>query len=675
MNIFGIFINFLIVHQTNYQMVKKHLLLFFSLALLCGFSFAQDSSVYDHHEMFSPNFYPSAVNEYRTSDGQPGPKYWTNKASYKIAATLDDVKDAISGTVTITYVNNSPKPMKFVWLYLDQNLYRLDSRGQAKMPATGRSRYGDANSIFEGGYTIQSVKMISDNKGKISSSDVSKIVSDTRMQIRLASPLAANGGTVQFKIDYSFAIPKYGSDRTGILTTSNGKIYAIAQWYPRMCVFDDVEGWNTLPYLGAGEFYLDYGDYEYAITAPAKMIVVGSGDLQNPQEVLTATQLKRYNEAKNSDKTVIIRSAEEVTNPSSRPGTGNLTWRFKLKNARDVSWAASNAFIWDGARINLPSGKKALAMSAYPVESNGNNGWERSTEYTKACLEGYSKRWFEYPYTSAVNVASNVGGMEYPGIVFCGYKAKGAGLWGVTDHEFGHTWFPMIVGSNERKYGWMDEGFNTFINGISTADFNNGEYKQKRNNQALIYKYMFNPKSETVMSTPDALHEANIGMALYMKPGYALDLLRNDILGEDVFDYAFREYISRWAFKHPTPWDFFRSIENAAGEDLGWFWRGMFIENYKLDQAITNVSYVDNDPAKGALVTVKNLDKMVMPIYLQYATASGKTEMIKTPVEVWQNGNTWIVKLPSTEKLSSVTLDPNNVFPDINTDNNVWKSQ
>jgi aminopeptidase N len=269
-------------------------------------------------------------------------------------------------------------------------------------------------------------------------------------------------------------------------------------------------------------------------------------------------------------------------------------------------------------------------------------------------------------------VASNVGGMEYPGIVFCGYKAKAASLWGVTDHEFGHTWFPMIVGSNERKYGWMDEGFNTFINGISTADFNNGEYKAKERDMSSSYKYIFGANSETMMSEPDALKEANIGVALYFKPGYALGLLREQILGPERFDYAFRSYVKRWAYKHPTPWDFFRTMENVAGEDLGWFWKGMFIENYKLDQAITNVKYASDDSSKGALVTIANLDRMAMPVILQYQTVSGKTATLKIPVEVWQNGNTWIEKLNTTEKLKSVTIDPDHVFPDINVDNNSW---
>ena len=648
-------------------------LITFLLILSCVAAKAQTTnSTYDQHDLFTPNFYPSSVNEYRAADGEPGPKYWTNKASYKIAANFDDVKGEITGSVTITYTNNSPEALPFLWIYLDQNLYNLASRGQAKTPATGRSRYGDVNSKFEGGFNIKSVKIISTVKAGATATNITDVISETRMQLRLPEPVKANGGKVSFKIDYSFFIPKYGSDRTGIQDTKNGKIYAIAQWYPRMCVFDDIEGWNTLPYLGAGEFYLDYGDYDYTITAPAREIIVGSGELQNPQEVLTATQIKRLATARQSDKTVMIRTAEEINDPLSRPRKANLTWHFKIKNARDVSWAASTAFIWDAARMNLPSGRKALAMSVYPIESAGDSAWGRATEFTKGSIENYSKRWYEYPYNTATNVASNISGMEYPSIVFCGYKAKGRGLFGVTDHEFGHTWFPMVVGSNERKYGWMDEGFNTFINSLADLDFNNGEFKPQPRDKASLYKYMFGTRSETMMSEPDALKEANIGMALYVKPGYALTLLREEILGPKLFDYAFQTYIKRWAYKHPTPWDFFRTMENAGGEDLGWFWKGMFIENYKLDQAVTGVKYVNNDSAQGALVTIENLDRMAMPIYLEYETVTGRTSTIKIPVEVWQNGNTWIEKLNTTENLKSVTVDPEHIFPDINFDNNTW---
>lgn len=236
-------------------------------------------------------------------------------------------------------------------------------------------------------------------------------------------------------------------------------------------------------------------------------------------------------------------------------------------------------------------------------------------------------------------------------------------------------WFPMIVGSNERKYGWMDEGFNTFINTLAGDDFNNGEYKDRDRNKAMLYRYMFGKNSESVMSEPDALKEANIGISLYAKPGYALTVLRDEILGPKLFDYAFQTYIKRWAYKHPTPWDFFRTMENVGGEDLQWFWKGMFIDNYKLDQAVTDIKYVNDDPTQGALVTIANLDRMAMPIYLQYETESGKTDLIKIPVEVWQNGNTWIEKLNTNEKIKSVTIDPNHVFPDINFDNNTWTSK
>jgi hypothetical protein len=634
-------------------------------------SFAQnEKSKYDPHPLFSPLFYPSSVNEYRAGDGEPGPKYWQNRASYQINASLDDVKDAITGSVTVTYTNNSPHTLPFLWLQVDENLFDLSSRGQAKTPATGRSRYGDVNTKFIGGNKINSVKIISSAAGKSTETNVDYIISDTRMQIRLPKSVNANGGTIKFKIDYNYSIPQYGSDRTGILSTKNGKIYAIAQWYPRMCVFDDIQGWNTLPYLGASEFYLEYGNFDFTINAPANHIVVASGELQNPNEVLTAEQIKRFAQAKQSDKTVMIRRSDEVNDPSSRPKTARLTWHYKINNARDVAWASSKAFIWDAAKINLPSGRKALAMSAYPEESKGDNAWGRATEYAKGSIENYSKRWFEYPYNTATNVACNVGGMEYPSIVFCGYTAKTSGLFGVTDHEFGHTWFPMVVGSNERKYGWMDEGFNTFINTLAAADFNNGEYK--RANNPNRYKFLFGDNTEAIMNTPDAIRERNIGNSLYAKPGYALELLRNEILGPDRFDYAFRSYITRWAYKHPSPFDFFRTIENVAGEDLGWFWKEMFLENYKLDQSVKEVKYVKDDPANGALVTVDNLEQMAMPIYLQYETVSGKKETVKVPVEVWQNTSTWVVKLNTTEKIKSVTIDPDRVFPDVNYDNNKY---
>jgi hypothetical protein len=623
---------------------------------------------YDPHKLFAPLFYPVGTSITRAASGEPNTGYWQNRADYQITAALNDVTHVINGTVTITYTNNSPQALPFLWLQLDQNLFNANSRGQARMPVNGRSRYGDSKSNFNGGNTISAVKNITANTA------ADYIVTDTRMQVRLPQAVKPNGGVIKLQIDFSFMLPEYGADRCGILKTKAGDIFSVAQWYPRMCVYDDVQGWNAEPYLGPSEFYLEYGDFEVNITAPASHIVVCSGELLNPVEVLTPAQQKRMEEAKQSDKTILLRTEKEVTNADSRPKATTLTWKYKIVNARDVAWASSKSFIWDAARINLPSGKKALAMSVYPAESNGKSAWGRSTEYVKGSVENYSKRWFEYPYPVAVNVASNVGGMEYPGIVFCGSGATTDGLFGVTDHEFGHTWFPMIVGSNERKYGWMDEGFNTFINSLADDDFNNGEYKSYPVSTELIAENMFSNSSEAIMLTPDAMKEYNIGNGLYGKPGYGLELLRNYIIGPDRFDYAFRTYINRWAYKHPTPWDFFRTMDNAAGEDLGWFWRGWFMENYKLDQSITGVNYVKDNAADGAIVHIANLEQMAMPVSITYQTKSGKKGVIDLPVEIWNNTATWSVKLPTTEALQTVNIDIDKRFPDVNFANNVWKA-
>ena len=639
--------------------------------------FGQQSPIvskYDYHEAFAPLFYTKNGTETRSASGQPGAKYWQNRADYQIKASLNDKNSEITGSEVVTYINNSPDKLSFLWMNVDQNLFKSDSRGNAVIPVTG-SRNGAKGQVFDGGHKIKSVKIITSSKGKVSETEAKFFITDKRMQIMLPKELNANGGIVKLKIEFSYISPIYGSDRTGVLDTKNGKIFTIAQWYPRMCVYDDVKGWNSLPYIGAGEFYLEYGDFDVTITAPSNHIVVCSGELVNPTEVYTPEQQKRWAMASQSDKTVVIRSADEVTNPASRPATkATLNWHFKMKNARDVSWASSASFIIDAARINLPSGKKSMAISAYPIESDGNAAWGRSTEYTKASIENYSKRWLEYPYPAATNVAGNEGGMEYPGIVFCGWESKGADLWGVTDHEFGHIWFPMIVGSNERLFAWMDEGFNTFINSLSSVDFNKGEYKMPAMNlHEMSYPYT-NSNIEPIVTAPDGMKEANVGLLAYSKPSSGLVILREQILGEERFDLAFRTYISRWAYKHPSPDDFYRTMENVSGEDLNWFWRSWFINNGRLDQGMNGVKYIKNDPKLGAIISIDNLEKMPMPVILDIKTVSGKTSRVKLPVEIWQRNKLWSFKHNSTEEIESIILDPDHVFPDSNEDNNSWKS-
>ncbi len=653
-------------------------LLQLALLLVIASSWSQQNSTkqvskYNYQETFAPFFYTKNGTNTRSASGQPGFEYWQNRADYQLSVKLDEANNEISGSGIISYTNNSPDKMSFLWMHLDQNLFKDDSRGTAVIPITG-SRNGAQGQIFDGGFKIKSVKILFSNKGVSTEKEVKYLINDTRMQVFLPQELNSKGGNVKIKIDFSFISPNEGSDRMGILGTMFGKIFTVAQWYPRMCVYDDIQGWNTNPYLGASEFYLEYGDFDVNITAPSNHFVVCSGELVNSKEVYSIEQQKRWEQASKSDQTVVIRSAEEVKNNSNIVSKANKTWRFKIKNARDVSWASSAAFILDASRINLPSGKKSIAISAYPIESNGNRAWSRSTEYTKTSIEHYSQKWFEYPYPAAVNVAGIVGGMEYPGIVFCDYKAKNADLWGVTDHEFGHIWFPMIVGSNERLFAWMDEGFNTFINTLSAEDFNKGEYKGKVTDLHLESEKYTSPNLETIMSSPDNMKEVNIGTLGYSKPGTGLVILREQILGKERFDAAFRTYVERWAYKHPAPDDFFRTIEDVAGEDLSWFWRGWFVHNWRLDQGINSVKYVDNNPKLGILITVENFEKMAMPVILDIKTKSGKISRIKLPVEIWQKNVDWTFKYNSTEEIQSVVLDPDHVFPDCNESNNSWKS-
>jgi hypothetical protein len=624
-----------------------------------------DSIKYDHNEVFGPITWPVTTGGTRSANGQPGHNYWQNRADYQIKASLNEGASdtTVTGEVMISYTNNSPDNLDHLWLQLDQNLFRPDSRGAATVPIGG-DRF-DVKGFSRGGYHIESVSVT--YKGQ--SYKLDPVITDARMQLRLKTPMGAKGEKISVKVNYSFSIPFYGADRMGRKRFKDGYVYEIAQWYPRMCVYDDVEGWNTLPYMGLGEFYCDYGDFDYYITAPADMTVVGSGDLENGAQVLTATQQSRLAAARASDKTIMIIKPEEVNSESTHPFKGTRTWHFKMLNTRDVSWAASKAFIWDAARVNFPSGRKGIAMSTYPVESSGDDSWGRSTEYLKSSIEIYSDKFFEYPWNSAVNVSGVALGMEYPGIIFCLSNLKKGGLWGDVTHEIGHNWFPMIVGSNERKYMWMDEGFNTFINEYSTEKFNHGEYFNSKNRPANGIARMMTTEKDPLMVAPEAQNEYG---QYYVKTSMGLDMLRNVVLGPDRFDYAFHQYIKHWAFKHPLPYDFFRAMNDAAGEDLNWFFQPWFFTTWKLDQAIQGVKYPKGDGANGALITLVNKEKVAMPVDLKITQANGKSEILHLPVNIWQRGGTWTFIYPSTSAIQSMEIDPDHQLPDVDRKNNVW---
>ncbi len=627
-------------------------------------------SNYQPADLFSPAFYNERGTEFHAPNGNPGPKYWQNRVNYHIKAAIDTNSETLTATETIDYTNNSPDALQYLWLQLDQNTYKKDSRSNFYTDFT------DSLRLHTDGYQIESVTV---DYGKYKK-PVNFIITDTRMQVRLDKPVLPNKGTIKLLIKYRYTIPGTFGNRTDHFETRNGKIYEMAQWFPRMCVYDNTVGWDTLPFLGAGEFYLEYGDIDYEITVPWDMIIAGSGELVNSNQVLTQTEISRLASARQSDQTIMIRRVDEINKASSRPvHSGTLTWHFKMYNTRDVAFGASKAYIWDAARVNLPDGKKALAMSVYPIESAGNDGWGRATEYLKKSIEYFSAKWFVYPWPVAVNEAGMAGGMEYPGIVFDGINDKTKELYWVTAHEIGHNWFPMIVGSNERRYAFMDEGFNTFIDIYASDAFNNGEYGLKRDGEYApgggnpadeIIPTLVDPDAPTIMTAADAVSEKYRHNVEYFKAAFGLVLLREQILGHDRFDYAFRNYINQWAFKHPQPDDFFRSMDNGAGEDLSWFWKGWYYNNLKLDFELVAAEYVHNDPKQGLKVTVANLEQMPMPFTVEVKLRDGSSKRVQVPVEAWIQNRMVSFVIPTTTEAKSVVVDPDAALPDLNRGNN-----
>ncbi len=610
--------------------------------------------------IFSPIDLPTA-NEQRLASGVPGPAYWQQRADYSIDVTLDADDETITGRETITYTNNSPHDLDYLWLNLEQNLFKTDSQGARSVPQG--TRFAN-RSAFEGGYNDL---IVTGSQGELPIS-----VYDTLGRIDLPEPLLS-GQKMQFDVSWTFQIPKYGADRLAIEEVEQGKVFEIAQWFPNLCVYDDTHGWNTLDYLGQGEFYTNFGDYDVRITVPGNHIVVATGTLQNPEAVLTETQLQRLTEAHSSDETVVIRSADEVGDPATRPEADELlTWQFKAHDVRTFAFSSSDAFIWDAAFLpdSGPDHTGTLVQSAYPKEALPL--WEQSTQMLKTAIKGYNQRWFTYPYPSAINVNGKVGGMEYPMIIYCRARKDEHRLYGVTTHEIGHNWFPMVVSNDERRHAWMDEGFNTFINHYSRADwFPDEENSGGRAGARRIASRMVRPNQQPIMTYADRVHPRSLGFLAYAKTAAGLIMLREQILGEERFDAAFRAYIKQWAFKNPQPADFFRSMEDGAGVDLAWFWRGWFMETSTLDQAVTSVT--QNEEKGTALVTIFNLGELVMPVVLEVRYADGTRQRKTLPVQIWAYSTKWSTSISTDGKaIASITIDPDKAFPDVDLSNNVW---
>jgi hypothetical protein len=636
----------------------------------CSLSvFAASAPDFEPRESFAPFVYPQPASPQRSAAGVPGPGYWQNRADYSIKAKLDPTSDMLTGEETITYTNHSPDALPVLWLQLDQDRYRTDARGAFADESFPKQ--------FTDGYKIESVDIL---EGKLSQHAAWDVV-DTRMQVTLPEALRPKDGRIQLRIRWHHTVPGPFGNRTDVDHSKNGDIFEIAQWYPRLCVYDDVRGWDTAPFLNQ-EFYLEYGDIDYSVTVPWDMIVVGSGELMNPQAVLTAKERQRLEQARHSDATVMIRSPEEVTDPASRPvQTGDLTWHFQMKQTRDVAFGASKAYVWDAARIDLPQGKTALAMSAYPVESAGDQAWGRATEYLKASVEYFSKQWFPYTYPVAINEAGTAGGMEYPGITFDAKDAEGALLHWVVAHEIGHNWFPMVVGSDERRDAFMDEGFNTFIDVYEADAFNHGEFAPKRDSEYApgkgnpaeeLVPIIADPDAPPPLTTSELVLEKYRHPITYFKSAYGLVLLREVILGPERFDASFHRYIAAWAFQHPKPSDFFRFMDSDAGEDLSWFWRGWYQHNWPLDQAVTGVKPADGGWSKGALVTLANYRKLVMPTTLEVDYVDGSKRELRIPVETWMLHKSITFTVPGTAAVKSAMLDPRHLLPDMDRSNDSY---
>jgi hypothetical protein len=599
-------------------------------------------------------------NQYRGASGAPGPAYWQQRADYQIAATLDTANGgAVSGQVTIRYTNHSPDTLRFVWLQLDQNLFRANSLGASLFPA----RQPRAANGFRGGYELADVA--------VDGQAVTPKVADTRMRLDLAQPVAPRGGRATITMRFRFAVPADGAGRMG----RDGTLYELAQWYPRMAVYDDVRGWHTDPYLGQGEFHLEYGDVDYAVTVPAGYVVAGSGTLQNAEQLLTATQRERLARARASaatpgtnDGVVAVVTREEAERAARTPAAGTRTWRFRAERVRDVAWAAAPDLRWDATSWN-----GVLCQAYYPWPRAG-RAWESGAEQTCWSIRTYSGLVHPYPYPQATSVAGPVGGMEYPMLVMVHYgTADPASIFETLDHEQGHQWFPMLVGSDERRYAWQDEGFDTYLNAFSTerrypgtsawADLK-ADWERARAGGVDV----------PLMTRPDHLDPAAVGPLAYRKPAAALLALRNHVVGAEAFDRALREYARRWAFRHPTPGDFFRTVEDVTGHDLAWFWRAFWYGTEVLDLALEGVETGEAEGRRVATLAVRQLTGVPFPVAARLKFADGTTRDVRLPVDAWAHARDGRVTLPVEVPAAVVgaRLWPDPTAPDWNPANDAW---
>ena len=679
-------------------------------------------------------------NTYRTASGAPGKDYWQQRADYKIELTLDDVKQQIEGTETITYFNQSPDPLDYLWLQLDQNFRAQDSETPLvteyfmKDSVSAKELFTIQNN-FDGGFRIDKVL---DEAGQ----PLAYFINKTMMRINLEQPLLP-GAQMTFQVDWHYKINDRMSlgGRSGYeyFPKDDNYSYTIAQFYPRMAVYDDVEGWQNKQFLGRGEFALSFGNFEVAMTVPEDFIVGATGTLQNPKDVLTSKEQLRFEKAKQSfEDPVIIVTQEEAIQKEAHKKRGKATWTFKADSVRDFAFAASRKYIWDAMAVDL-NGKKSLAMSYYPKE--GNPLWEsHSTRAVRQTLITYSRHTIDYPYPVAISVHAASVGMEYPMICFNFGRPEADGTYtdetkwrmiSVIIHEVGHNFFPMIINSDERQWTWMDEGLDSFVQSIATKEYD-ANFPVGRGAPEQIIPYMSGEQGllRPIMTNSEQILQ--FGNNAYAKPATALSILRETVMGPELFDYAFKKYAERWAFKSPAPADFFRTMEDASAIDLDWFWRGWFYTTDYVDIGVEEVKHYRMQTEEEGLekrqisgedkklnteqkrfteevntfvfknteakeyrefknkfneieikegfadqnfyeVKLANKGGLVMPVIIEWSYADGSTEREKLPAEIWRKNEKEVTKVfVKPKEVVGIVIDPNKETADADTGNNQY---
>ena len=599
-----------------------------------------------HSQTASPLPLP-APTPYRASSGRPGHAYWQQRVDYRITATLDTATHELRGRELIRYTNNSPDALTYLWMFLEQNICSrtgiTEKLDQPPLMFLG-STFDFSCKGFDGGVTLERVR--------IGGQELRPSIYGTTMRVDLPRALAP-GRTLDLDIAWRFTVPPYGAGRMG----RDGSLYQIAQWYPRLAVYDDVRGWNHDPYIGAGEFYLEYGSFDVSLTLPSNYTVAATGTLRNPEAVLTPEQRSRLAGARSATEPVPIITAAEAGKVGTSGRTA--TWRFTADSVRDFAFAAGSQLRWDASAY-----RKVLVHTLYRPSAPE---WEEANKMVRDALQYFSEQWYPYPYSHITSVEGPIEGMEYPMLTFDPRAPSREERQWVLAHELGHQWMPMIVGSNERLYPWMDEGFNTFIDLAGAARYFAGTaYGDSIEVHPLhLYQDHAIPGQEQPLITRP-VEVKDLFWTGYQKPALMMQTLRYEVLGKERFDAAFRAYLRAWAYKHPAPADFFRLMRDASGMDLDWFWRDWVFTTARLDQAVDSIGRTQ----EGEKVFLSNRGSMMLPLEMDLTFRDGSSERVRLPVEMWNQGSKFAYRLKTAKEVRRVVIDPRRVFPDIDRANN-----